>query len=303
MSKRAVLFSGQGAQYPGMAKELCDTLPAARAVFDIAQRVLGRDIAEICFNGTQEDLNFTHNTQPCVLATDLAYFEAAKDQGYVPDAVAGFSLGEYAALVVCGSLAIEDAFKIVQIRADAMQQSVPVGKGAMVAVMNLSLQQVQILCDEVQGYVAPANLNCPGQIVVSGEAAAIDELIEITRQRKIRAIKLPVSAPFHCNMMKPATEKLSVALQSIELSEPMIPIYMNVDAALTSSASEIRQKMVSQVANPVYWERTLMNMSANGFDSYMGLGPGKTLFGFVKRTLPDKQVMILEPIGGSDGKS
>ena len=196
--KIAFLFSGQGAQFPGMMNELAIENAEAKKVFEIADCSLGRSISTLCFDGTQDDLNLTLNTQPCVLAADLAAYMAIKSYGIVPDVVAGFSIGEYAALVAADVIKIEDAFRVVQKRADFMQEAVPVGEGAMAAVMKLSEAEVKALCDEVEGYVIPANYNCPGQIVVSGEAKSVDKLLEITKKRKIRAMKLAVSAPFHC---------------------------------------------------------------------------------------------------------
>lgn len=282
--KIAFLFSGQGAQYPGMMKDIVLKSEGAKKVFDTADMTLCRGISELCFEGTQEDLNLTHNTQPCVLAADLAAYAAITEYGIQPDAVAGFSLGEYAGLVAAGVIAVNDVFPVVQKRADYMQEAVPVGKGAMAAVMKLSDTEVEDLCSEVDGYVAPANFNCPGQIVVSGEAEAVDKLLEITKERKIRAMKLAVSAPFHCEMMNPAAESLRVPLSEIFFSTPVVPIYMNVDAEAESETERILEKLILQAKSPVRWEKTLRNMYEAGIDTFIELGPGKTLSGFVKKT-------------------
>ena len=214
----------------------------------------------MCFYGTQDDLNLTLNTQPCVLAADLAAYMAIKSYGIVPDVVAGFSIGEYAALVAADVIKIEDAFRVVQKRADFMQEAVPVGEGAMAAVMKLSEAEVKALCDEVEGYVIPANYNCPGQIVVSGEAKSVDKLLEITKKRKIRAMKLAVSAPFHCGLMKLAAENLREPLSTIKFNQPSIPIYLNVDAKNEDDPQIIREKLILQAKSPVRWEDTLRNM-------------------------------------------
>ncbi len=282
--KIAFLFSGQGAQYAGMMKDIAGKSEKAKNVFRIADETLGRSISELCFEGTQEELNLTHNTQPCVLAADLAAYAAVTEKCIQPAAVAGFSLGEYAALVAAGVIDIKDVFPVVQKRADYMQEAVPVGKGAMAAVMKLSDAEVEDLCSEVEGYVAPANFNCPGQIVVSGESEAVDKLLGLTKERKIRATKLAVSAPFHCEMMNSAAESLRVPLSTITFSLPAVPVYMNVDAEAENESEKILEKLILQAKSPVRWEKTLRNMYAAGIDTFIELGPGKTLSGFVKKT-------------------
>ena len=282
--KIAFLFSGQGAQYSGMMKVIAEKSEKARNVFRIADETLGRSISKLCYEGTQEELNLTHNTQPCVLAADLAACAVITENGIQPAAVAGFSLGEYAALVTAGVIDINDVFPVIQKRADCMQEAVPVGKGAMAAVMKLSDTEVLELCSEVEGYVAPANYNCPGQIVVSGENKAVDEFLGIAKERKIRAMKLAVSAPFHCEMMNPAAENLRVSLSVITFSPPTVPVYMNVDAEAENRPEKILDKLILQAKSPVRWEKTLRNMYTAGIDTFVELGPGKTLSGFVKKT-------------------
>ena len=282
--KIAFLFSGQGAQYSGMMKVIAEKSEKARNVFRIADETLGRSISKLCYEGTQEELNLTHNTQPCVLAADLAACAVITENGIQPAAVAGFSLGEYAALVTAGVIDINDVFPVIQKRADYMQEAVPVGKGAMAAVMKLSDTEVLELCSEVEGYVAPANYNCPGQIVVSGENKAVDEFLGIAKERKIRAMKLAVSAPFHCEMMNPAAENLRVSLSVITFSPPTVPVYMNVDAEAENRPEKILDKLILQAKSPVRWEKTLRNMYTAGIDTFVELGPGKTLSGFVKKT-------------------
>lgn len=285
--KVAFLFSGQGSQYPGMMWDIAKENDRAKRVFDIADESLKRSISNLCFNGKQEELNLTHNTQPCVLAADLAAYAAIIDAGIKPDAVAGFSLGEYAAMVASGVIELKNVFPLIQKRADFMQEAVPEGRGAMAAVMKLTEDEIRALCDEVEGYVEPANYNCPGQIVVSGEAKAIDQMLELTKERKIRAVKLSVSAPFHCNMMNPAVENLAVPLAEVGFSSPSVPIYMNVDARPEMNPDKIREKLLLQAKSPVRWEDTIRNMFEDGIDTFIELGPGSTLSGFVKRTLKD----------------
>lgn len=291
--KVAFLFSGQGAQYTGMMKDIAEKSEKAKNIFSIADETLGRSISNLCFEGAQEELNFTHNTQPCVLSADLAAYAAITENGIQPAAVAGFSLGEYAALVAAGVIGISDVFAVVQKRADYMQEAVPVGKGAMAAVMKLSDTEVEALCSEVDGYVAPANFNCPGQIVVSGEAEAVDKLLGIAKERKIRAMKLAVSAPFHCEMMNLAAENLRMPLSAITFSSPVVPVYMNVDAEAEDESERIFEKLILQAKSPVRWEKTLRNMYADGIDTFIELGPGKTLSGFVKKTFTNGEEICI----------
>lgn len=286
--RTAFLFSGQGAQYPGMMKDIAEQCPEAKAVFDTADRSLGRSISHLCFSGEQEELNLTHNTQPCVLAADLAAYRAIRAADIKPEAVGGFSLGEYAALAAAGVIGIEDAFLLVQKRADYMQEAVPVGKGSMAAIMKQTAAEVEQLCGKADGYVVPANYNCPGQIVISGETEAVDRILEIAKERKIRAMKLAVSAPFHCRMMEPAVERLKGPLSSTAFSSPSVPVYMNVDARPERETEQIRKKLLLQAMSPVRWEETLRNMSDAGIDTFVELGPGRTLAGFVKKTLGEE---------------
>ena len=284
MKKTAFLFSGQGAQMPGMMKGLYEQYPESKEVFRLADEVLNRSIAKLTFEGTQEELNLTHNTQPCVLAADLAAWKALLSYGIMPEAVAGFSLGEYAALVVAGSIGMEDAFRLIQKRADYMQEAVPVGKGAMAVIAAKSVWEVQELCDQAEGYVIPANLNCPGQTVVSGETDAVNEVVGLAKAGRIKAMLLPVSAPFHCDLLKSAAERLATALTDIVIKDPDLPVYMNVDGKAETDGATVVRKLVIQATSPVYWEETLRNMYEDGVRTFIELGPGKTLSGFVKKT-------------------
>lgn len=290
--KIAFLFSGQGAQFHGMMKDITEKNESAKSVFEVADKTLGRSISDLCFSGTEEDLALTHNTQPCVLAADLAAYKALDSAGIKADAVAGFSLGEYAALVAAGVIDINDAFQLIQKRADYMQEAVPVGRGGMAAVMKLSSEEVSALCDEVDGYLIPTNYNCPGQIVVSGEADAIDKLCELAKERKIRAVKLAVSAPFHCELMKSAAEKLEKTLNNIEFNNSKIPVFMNVDACAENDKEIIKEKVIKQTYSSVKWEKTILNMVDAGIDTFIELGPGKTLSGFVKKTIKEDGIQI-----------
>lgn len=284
--KIAFVFSGQGAQFPGMMKDLCAAQPAARQVFDAADGALGRDISGLCFESAQEELNLTHNTQPCVLAADLAAAMALKANGVTPEGVAGFSLGEYAALAFAGSMSLRDAFEIIQYRADSMQQAVAPGEGAMAAMLGGTPEQVEAICAAVtEGYVVAANYNCPTQTVISGETAAVDQAIALAREARIRGKKLAVSAPFHCALMEPAAKKLEALFAEKRFEAPSMPVYMNVDAAPNSDPARIPALLVRQAMSPVRWMQTLLNMRADGFDTFIECGPGRTLTGLAAKTL------------------
>ena len=295
--KIAFLFSGQGAQYPGMMKDLCEAEPAAAEVFAAADRALGRPVSELCFEGTQEDLNLTHNTQPTVLAADLAAAAVLKAHGIIPDAAAGFSLGEYAALSFAGVLGQEEAFKLIQIRADAMQEAVAPGEGAMAAFVGATAEQVEAICAKVTGgYVTAANYNSPVQTVVSGSAAGVDEACELAEAEGLRCVKLAVSAPFHCALMEPAAMRLKEEFKNIEFAAPQIPVYMNVNGSPAAGADEIPELLVQQAMSPVRWVETLRNMQEDGVDTFIECGPGKTLSGLVKKTLKDVRIFRVENI-------
>lgn len=290
--KIAFMFSGQGAQFPGMMKDLCEAESAARQVFDTADSALGRDIAALCFEGSQETLNLTHNTQPCVLAADLAAAMALKAHGVEPEGAAGFSLGEYAALAYAGAIGMADVFEIIQHRADAMQAAVAPGKGAMAAMMGGSPEKIEEVCAAVtDGYVVAANYNSPAQTVISGESAAVDQAIALAREQRIRGVRLAVSAPFHCALMEPAARSLERLFETRRFSDPSMPVYMNVDAAAHTDAAAIPGLLVRQAMSPVRWTQTLMNMRADGFDTFIECGPGHTLSGLASKTLKDVTVL------------
>ena len=284
--KIAFMFSGQGAQFPGMMKDLYETEPAAKAVFDAADAALGRGISVLCFDGQQEELNLTHNTQPCVLAADLAAAAALKAHGIEPEGAAGFSLGEYAALAFAGAISMDDAFPMIQYRADSMQDAVAPGAGAMAAMLGGSPEAVEAVCAAVtEGYVVAANYNCPTQTVISGEAAAVEQAIALAREQRIRGKLLAVSAPFHCALMEPAAKKLEALFREKTFAAPSIPVYMNVDGAVNLDAAAIPGLLVRQAMSPVRWVQTLRNMQADGFDTFIECGPGRTLSGLASKTL------------------
>lgn len=293
--KIGILFSGQGAQYPGMMQDLYETEPAAKALFEKANAVLGRRISDVCFAGTQEELNLTHNTQPCMLAGDLAAALVLKDHGIQADAVAGFSLGEYAALAYAGAIGMEDVFRVIQIRADAMQEAVAPGEGAMAAFVGATAAQVEELCSKVtKGYVVAANYNSPVQTVVSGSAAGVEEACALADASGLRCMKLAVSAPFHCALMEPAAKRLAAEFQTMTFQNPTIPVYKNVDGKPFTDGAAIAELLVQQAMRPVRWVQTLENMRAAGIDTFIECGAGKTLSGLVKKTLRGVTILRVE---------
>ncbi|MDO5390512.1 MAG: ACP S-malonyltransferase [Eubacteriales bacterium] len=295
--KIALLFSGQGAQYPGMMKDLYDTETSVKNVFDNADDALGRNISTLCFEGTQEELNLTHNTQPCMLASDLAAAMALKEHGVVADVVAGFSLGEYAALAYANAIDQKDVFKLIQIRADAMQEAVAPGEGAMAAFVGATSEQVEDICSRVtKGYVVAANYNSPVQTVVSGSATGVDEACELAEKAELRCVKLAVSAPFHCALMEPAAIRLEEEFKTITFDDPSVPVYMNVDGNQYVKGDVIADLLVKQAMSPVRWVQTLENMKEAGVDTFIECGPGKTLSGLVKKTLKGVKVYRVENV-------
>ncbi|MDT5060175.1 MAG: [acyl-carrier-protein] S-malonyltransferase [Acidobacteriota bacterium] len=288
MSKRlAYIFPGQGSQYSGMGSELAEKYPASRKVFEEADDALGFSISQLCFSGTAEELQLTENTQPAILTTSIAILRAIEAEGMnAPEFVAGHSLGEYSALVAAGALSLADAVKTVRLRGRFMQEATPVGSGAMAAVMGADVKSVQEICSEAQegDVCSPANINSPNQIVIAGGAAAVDRAIALFKERLgKRAIKLSVSAPFHCALMKPAQERLAVELEKIEFHDLRLPLITNVDAAAISSGQEARNALVRQVSSPVRWLESMQLLIQEGVETFVEVGPGKVLCGLMRQ--------------------
>jgi len=293
--KIAFLFSGQGAQYPGMMQELFETEPAAARLFSEADEALGRAVSELCFNGTQEELNLTHNTQPCVLAADLAAGLILREHGIEPQGVAGFSLGEYAALTFAGAIPTRDVFPMVQLRADSMQEAVPQGKGEMAALIGVPAGRIEQLCaDAGDKYVIPANYNSPVQTVISGTKEGVEHVIAAAESEGITCMRLAVSAPFHCALMEPVAEKLAKLFETKAFADPSVPVYMNVNGERLTDGAAIPALLAKQAMSPVQWVKTLENMRADGFDTFIECGPGRTLSGLVKKTLPGVAIHRVE---------
>jgi [acyl-carrier-protein] S-malonyltransferase len=268
-----------------MGQGLSEAYPAARAVFDAADRALEFPLGALCFSGSEEELALTENTQPAILAVCLAALAVLRERGLVCAAAAGHSLGEYGALVAAGSLEPRDALRAVRLRGKFMQEAVPLGEGAMAAVLGLDAETVARLCREVaQGeVVAPANLNGPSQVVVAGHAAAVRRLGAAALDAGARrVVPLQVSAPFHCELMQPAARRLAPVLDALPLADPRHPIYTNVDAQPVSRAAAVRSALLRQVASPVRWHELIEAMLAEGIETFVEVGPGKVLAGLVR---------------------
>lgn len=287
MSKAAYIFPGQGSQAVGMGKDLFDNFTAAREVFEAADDALGFSLSEMCFVGDEADLQLTANTQPAILTVSVAAFHAAMAEGLpAPDVVAGHSLGEYSALVAAGVLDFAEAVQTVRKRGTYMQEAVPVGVGAMAAILGLDVATIEAGCAEAaQGQIcSPANINSPSQVVIAGSTDAVDRACEILKEKGAkRAIKLNVSAPFHCGLMMPAQERLAADLAKLEYGAFEFPIFHNVDADVNSDATLVAAKLTQQVSSPVRWLQTIENMRSNGVEKFIEIGPGKVLTGLVRQ--------------------
>lgn len=286
MSKLAFLFPGQASQYPGMGRDLALNFPESKAVFDQADAALGFSLSQLCFEGSEEDLKLTANTQPSILTVSVAAWRALEKKGITPDFAAGHSLGEYSALVAAGSLDFATAVKIARKRGQYMQDAVPSGEGAMAAILGLSPTDVAEVCKKAaQGeVVSPANLNSPEQTVVSGTAAAVKRAVEIASQSGAkRAVILPVSAPFHCALMQPAQKRLEPDLRAAKFNSLRFPVITNVEAEAETSGDEARQALIQQVMMPVRWLDSIREMIAQEVTIFVEVGPGKVLSGLLRQ--------------------
>lgn len=286
MGKVAFVFPGQASQYPGMGKELAEKYPAARAVFDEADKALGFAVSKICFEGTEEELKLTANTQPAILTVSVAAYRVLEEKGITPDYVAGHSLGEYSALVAAGSLKFDEAVKLVRKRGTYMQDAVPTGQGAMAAIMGLSPAVVLDACKRaaVGEVCAAANLNSPEQTVISGHASAVKRAVEIASQLGAkRSMVLAVSAPFHSALMMPAQQKLEKDLATTQFADLQVPLVTNVDADTIRKGDEARDALVRQVSMPVRWEESMRLLLDEGVNTFVEVGPGRVLTGLMRQ--------------------
>jgi [acyl-carrier-protein] S-malonyltransferase len=298
VGKIAFVFPGQGAQKVGMGKDAYEASAAARAVFDEADAALGERLSTLCFEGPEEVLQLTANTQPAILTTCIALFRALDA---TPDVAAGHSLGEYAAHVAAGTLAFADAVGLVRLRGRYMQEAVPVGAGAMAAVMGGEREAIARACREAPGRVEPVNYNCPGQIVIAGEADAVAAASAVITGFGAKVVPLKVSAPFHSSLMAPAEERLRPHLDAVALRDPDLPVYVNVDAAPVTTAEAARDALIRQVSRPVRWEESVERMVDDGVSLFVEIGPGKVLTGLIGRIRKEAQRINVQGVEDLQG--
>lgn len=294
MGKIAFVFPGQGAQYVGMGREIAGSFEGAARIFDEATEALGFDVRKMLFESDDETLRITENTQPAILTASIACARPLIEAGIKADFTAGLSLGEYSAHVLSGSVTFKDAVRLVRKRGKYMQEAVPLGAGTMAAILGLSREDVLEVCKAAgaHGVVEAANFNCPGQIVIAGETAAINEAVRLATEKGAkRAMLLNVSAPFHCSLLKPAGEKLAKELEGVEIKEMNIPVVTNVTGKIIESHDQIKELLINQVSRSVLWEDCVRTLIQNGVDTFIEVGPGKVLSGFIKKI--DKEVKVL----------
>ena len=300
MSKIAFVFPGQGSQYPGMGKEFVDNFPVARQTFEEANDAIGFKLSTICFSGSDEDLRLTANTQPAILAASIAVLRVVEQEtGLKADYLAGHSLGEYSALVCSGALSFADAVKTVRARGTFMQEAVPVGTGSMAAMLSIEPDVLEDVCREASEgeIVSPANFNSPGQIVIAGSSAAVVRAIEIAKGRGFRkAMLLQVSAPFHCALMKPAADRLSIALDSVSVNDMLLPVVANANAEPNQDKEQVKALLITQVCAPVLWEQSVNAITGLGVTRFVEIGPGKVLSGLVKRITKEVSIANVEDL-------
>ncbi|PWB44821.1 MAG: [acyl-carrier-protein] S-malonyltransferase [Candidatus Methylomirabilota bacterium] len=299
MNGIALVFPGQGSQRVGMGRDFWAQVPDARRLFEQGSEVLGIDLARLCFDGPDEQLTLTTNAQPAIMAVSMAAYAALRHEGVAADYVAGHSLGEYSALVAAESLAFEDAIRVVRKRGQFMQEAVAWGAGGMAAVLGLDTGSVYAACEEAASYgiVEVANLNSPGQVVIAGQTEAVDRAVESAKRLGAkRAVRLQVSAPFHCSLMRPAAERLANELQTIAIADPIVPLVNNAEAELLTRGSQIADSLVRQVTNPVRWEDVVRRLVKEGVTLFLELGPGKVLTGLIKRIAPEAAALHAEDL-------
>ncbi len=296
----AFVFPGQGSQFAGMGRDVAEKYPAARRVFDDIDSALGFAISKVCFEGPEDQLRLTENTQPAILAVSAAIHAVLEEMGATRrDLVAGHSLGEYSAIVSVGGLTASEAAKIVRMRGRFMQEAVPVGTGGMAALIGPTVDEVRAICEEAaQGeIVSVANINAPGQIVIAGTKAAIDRSIAVAKQRGVRrALPLPVSAPFHCELMKPAEERLKTVLDDANIKDLWIALISNVDASPIGTATAVRNALMRQVVSPVRWVESVQKMISMGVRKFVEVGPGNVLTGLIKRIDPSVELVNVSDV-------
>ncbi len=289
MGKLVFMFPGQGSQYIGMGKEFYDTMQVCRNVFDLASEASGLDVAKLCFE-ENDQINITEYTQIAMLTAEAAIYAAIKEKGITPDVTAGLSLGEYGALIASGVMSMKDAFTVIRKRGIYMQNAVPTG-GAMSAVLGLEADIIEKICEDTEGIVSIANYNCPGQIVITGEKAAVDKAGEVLKAAGAkRIVPLKVSGPFHSKMLIHAGEQLGEALKDVAIADRFIPYVANVTADYVTDAKEVKPLLEQQVASSVRWQQTIERLISDGADTFVEIGPGRTLSGFMRKI--DRNVTV-----------
>src|SRR4051812_23786944 len=297
MQKLAFIFPGQGSQSVGMGKDLADKFPVAKQTFQEADDALGYKISDLCFNGPEEKLKLTEITQPAILTVSVAAYRVLNEKGITPATVAGHSLGEYSAHVAAGTLSFSDAVRTVRERGRYMQEAVPVGVGAMAAILGMPADAVKAACDEAaQGEVCqPANINSPEQIVISGSKGAVERAAELAKARGAkRAVMLQVSAPFHCALMHPAEERLAVDLEKLTFHDPRVPVVTNIDGLAKDSSTASRDALIRQVTGAVQWVSCMQTIVAAGVETFVEVGPGKVLCGLMRQIDRSKTCVNVE---------
>ncbi len=299
MGKIAFMFPGQGAQYVGMGKDFYEQIPVCKEMFELAGKASDLDVEALCFT-ENEQINITEYTQIAMLAAEVAMLKAVEEKGIKPDVTAGLSLGEYGALAASGVMTPEDVFKIVRKRGIYMQEAVPEG-GAMVAVLGLDTEVIEKICEEVDGTVSIANYNCPGQIVITGEEQAVQAAVaKLSEAGAKRCVTLKVSGPFHSQMLTGAGEKLAKELDGVEIHDIQIPYIANVTADYVSDKDDVKPLLQKQVSSSVRWQQTIERMIADGVDTFIEIGPGKTLSGFMRKINRDMTVINIEKVEDLD---
>lgn len=286
MGKTAFIFAGQGSQYIGMGKSLYETFPVCRHTYEEASDSLGMDLVKLIFEGAKEELDLTENTQPAIVTMTIAALRAVKESGILPEVVAGLSLGEYSALTAADVFRLEQVVPLVRKRGRFMQEAVPEGVGKMCAILGLSEEKIREACQEAKsfGIVEPANFNCPGQIVIGGENRAVEEAARLAKEKgAMKTIELAVSAPFHTSMLKPAADRLKQELEEIQLGSFTVPLVNNVEADYVTDTGRVKDLLYRQVMSSVLWEQSIRRMLTEGITTFVEIGPGKTLSGFIRK--------------------